>query len=206
MQEQKKGYRYQDPRGVIRDPIDKVAFNVIKPAPWWAHCTPEPKYKKTEEKKQMSDAFKEGKVPDFYAEPNGKAKISEKALELQIVGKMADKFEKNVVDTESMVQRAQAACDAVEYMASHMQMNWTEYLDWVKKALEDSRMHKMAIESENRQILQGMKDIRQFLLDPKHEEEMKRLKDFLDTCDRLKKLKDSGFLDQVCDVLLKVNQ
>jgi len=49
-----------------------------------------------------------------------------------------------------------------------------------------------------------MADVRKFFLEKEHITEIERLKEFLDLCDRFKKLKDSGVLDVITDVILKL--
>jgi hypothetical protein len=50
----------------------------------------------------------------------------------------------------------------------------------------------------------ALKDVRQFFLNENHETEVARLKEFVELCERLQKLKASGFLDTVADTMLKL--
>lgn len=49
-----------------------------------------------------------------------------------------------------------------------------------------------------------MADVRKFFLEKEHVTEIDRLKEFLDLCDRFKKLKDEGVLDVITDCILKL--
>ena len=49
-----------------------------------------------------------------------------------------------------------------------------------------------------------MADVRKFFLEKEHVTEIERLKEFLDLCDRFKKLKDEGVLDVITDCILKL--
>lgn len=49
-----------------------------------------------------------------------------------------------------------------------------------------------------------MADVRRFFLEKDHVTEIDRLKEFLDLCDRFKKLKDAGGLDVITDCILKL--
>lgn len=49
-----------------------------------------------------------------------------------------------------------------------------------------------------------MADVRKFFLEKEHVTEIDRLKEFLDLCDRFKKLKDDGVLDVITDCILKL--
>ena len=66
------------------------------------------------------------------------------------------------------------------------------------------REKKFALESETRQLLSAFGDVRQFFLDDRHEEQVKRLAEFVALCERLKALKETGFLDTVADTMLKL--
>jgi hypothetical protein len=82
-----------------------------------------------------------------------------------------------------------ALCDALESSGS--------------KALETARGIRMSLNSEMAQILAALKDVRIFLGDEKHDEEVRRLREFSDLADRLKVLKESGFLDNIVETLLR---
>lgn len=70
--------------------------------------------------------------------------------------------------------------------------------------VDDVRAFRMTTVADLTTSLIAFKDLRQFFLSEKHEEEMRRLKEFVELCERLKALKDSGFLDVVADTMLKL--
>ena len=70
--------------------------------------------------------------------------------------------------------------------------------------ISDIRGVRMAVAGEVNQIIQPLADIRKFFLAHDHKEEISRLKEFVDLCERLQALKASGFLDSVADTILKV--
>ncbi len=72
--------------------------------------------------------------------------------------------------------------------------------------IAEMRGIKLALVGEVRQMLDGLKDVRSFFLDVRHDEEVKRLKEFIDLCERLKALKESGFLDTVADTMLRLSE
>jgi hypothetical protein len=57
---------------------------------------------------------------------------------------------------------------------------------------------------ELNRTLRELRDIRSFLLDPIHEEEMKKLSQFVELGERLAALKKSGVLDALVDTALKL--
>lgn len=71
------------------------------------------------------------------------------------------------------------------------------------KAIRDVRMNTIP---EVAQMMNSLRDVRKFFLDKDYKEEMVRLREFVELCERLKALKDSGFLDQVADTMLKLEQ
>lgn len=73
-----------------------------------------------------------------------------------------------------------------------------------KSAQQSIRSSRMNIVSECAHVVGALKDVRQFFLGPDYEREQKRLSDFVDLCERLKVLKDSGFLDTVADTMLRL--
>lgn len=74
-----------------------------------------------------------------------------------------------------------------------------------KSAQQDIRNTRMSIVAECSHMVNALKDVRQFFLGPDYERETKRLADFVDLCERLKRLKDSGFLDTVADTMLRLS-
>lgn len=74
----------------------------------------------------------------------------------------------------------------------------------VKIFLNDLRSTRMAAVSEVSQMTQPLKDIRQFFLGHDYETQIKRLKEFVDLCERLEALKENGTLDAVADTMIKL--
>lgn len=70
--------------------------------------------------------------------------------------------------------------------------------------ISDIRAVRMAVALEVNQIIQPLSDIRKFFLAHDHKDEIARLKEFIDLCERLQALKLSGFLDSVADTMLKL--
>ena len=63
----------------------------------------------------------------------------------------------------------------------------------------------MTTTTEVAAMLKPLEDVRQFFLGKDHEAEVARLREFVDLCERLQKLKQSGFLDTVADTMLKLS-
>lgn len=67
------------------------------------------------------------------------------------------------------------------------------------------RSTRMTMISEVASMTNALRDVRKFFLDKDYHEEIKRLREFVELCERLKVLKDSGFLDSIVDTMLKLD-
>jgi hypothetical protein len=63
----------------------------------------------------------------------------------------------------------------------------------------------MTTTTEVSAMMKPLEDLRKFFLGADHETEVARLREFVDLCERLEKLKESGFLDTVADTMLKLS-
>jgi hypothetical protein len=73
-----------------------------------------------------------------------------------------------------------------------------------KHYLEDIRQTRFAVVRETAEMTGPLKEVRQFFLGGEYKEEIARLREFVDLCERLDKLKQSGFLDKVADTMLSL--
>lgn len=73
-----------------------------------------------------------------------------------------------------------------------------------KLYLEDIRQTRFAVVTETASMTKELKDVRQFFLGSDYNEQITRLREFVDLCERLHKLKQSGFLDSVADTMLRL--
>jgi hypothetical protein len=74
-----------------------------------------------------------------------------------------------------------------------------------KETLDELRGLRMATTTEVAAMLKPLEDLRKFFLGAEHDKEIERLREFVDLCERLEKLKQSGFLDTVADTMLKLS-
>lgn len=70
--------------------------------------------------------------------------------------------------------------------------------------IEQIRTTKYAVASEVNQIIAPLREIRQFFMGRDYDQEIARLRDFVELCERLQKLKESGFLDRVADTMIRL--
>lgn len=80
-----------------------------------------------------------------------------------------------------------------------------EELKPIKKAmLEELRSLRMTATHEIAQAIKPLEDVRQFFIGKSHEAEVSRLREFVELCERLERLKKDGFLDAVADTIIKL--
>ena len=190
---------------ILRKPIDKTAALVVKKAPWWAQAppelpAPEPKQLTPKPKKTM-DYYPALKGPQFTTK-NEPGVIQDTA----IVKKLTSMAGKEVAEAEDLLTRANDARVAMDVMANSFKTSWIEFAQSGDERLKELRMLRLANEGEIRQLMASFREVRQFFLDKDYATEIARLKDFVDTCERLQKLKESGFLDSVADTMLKLSK
>ena len=74
-----------------------------------------------------------------------------------------------------------------------------------KEVIDELRGMRTATAMEVAAMLKPLEELRKFFLGDDHEKEIARLREFVDLCERLEKLKESGFLDTVADTMLKLS-
>lgn len=183
-------------------PIDAVAARVIAPAPW--HCKPpEPKpTMKPESTEQPRVRTARKLTEDGYVEEL----INKNDADYVVVDRQTKEAKETLEKSQELLKRAHDTYDAVAFLASSVRGPWDEYSEWVKKELEATRQTRFAIENETRLIMTQFKEVRQFFLGEDYEPQIKRLSEFVALCERLKALKDSGFLDTIADTILRLSE
>jgi len=102
---------------------------------------------------------------------------------------------------EDTIEAKQALREAVEGIGENM-----DKLKPMKKDLiENLRGMRMTTTTEVAAMIKPLEDLRKFFLGAEHDKEINRLREFVDLCERLEKLKKSGFLDTVADTMLKLS-
>jgi hypothetical protein len=189
-----------------------VAARVVARASWWAQAPrPGPIFMK--EQKLERIVGPEGKVSgqsrvrtkmgltsDGYSEELINAKDVAYAAAEAHEGRAKEALRK----TEELQARAQEVWDSIDYLLSHVTEPTNQYLDFINTALKTVREQKMALQAETRGLLGALREVREFFLEDKHETEVRRLVEFVELCERLKRLKDSGFLDTVAETMLRL--
>lgn len=107
-------------------------------------------------------------------------------------------------ETRPLVREAQDARRIVYELCEGLGGEMEKCRADLKIYIEDIRRSRMAVVTEISQISSGLREVRQFFLGGDYKEEIERLRTFVELCERLEKLKASGFLDAVADTMLKL--
>lgn len=208
-----------------RTPIDRVAARVAAPAPWWAKPPeikqqklseiPKQQHKRTTKKKhkKMNTININGSgapiVPnqEYISSSgvkvimvNGQPMMNMDDLKIAICNEIA----KLPKETRPNVLAAQDARRIIDELAGGIGGDMERFRADTKRHLEDIRATRFAMVTETSQMTGPLKEIRQFFLGGDYKEEIARLKEFVDLCERLNALKESGFLDNIADTMLRI--
>jgi hypothetical protein len=116
------------------------------------------------------------------------------------------RMERGVVEQiKKMTEEMKEALDALDYACSHIKRGTMDFVDMeIPKLIREVRTARMALTGETSILTTQLEDLRKFFLGRDYETEMARLREFTELCERLERLKQSGFLDSVADTLLKL--
>lgn len=112
--------------------------------------------------------------------------------------------DKSIGSTSDLLDKAMDARAAMDVMCEQWKKSWFDFIDSSNERLREIRTHRMAMDTETRQLMASLREVRSFFLEKDYQMEIERLRDFVSVCERLQKLKESGFLDTVADTMLKL--
>lgn len=112
----------------------------------------------------------------------------------------------SITDADALVAKALDARAALEVMSDTWKKSWFEFNRESEDRLRELRMTRMSFDTELRTLVAQLREVRQFFLDKDYNSEIGRLREFVEVCERLQRLKESGFLDSVADTMLKLSQ
>lgn len=205
---------------ILWKPIDRTAAFVISKAPWWAHPPQQSKPVETRDastnkrnkptrknKKSMKDFTGQELVRD--GEPrvkttlvNGQEMFNLHDIAVQVVAEINK-------SPQELTPLARATFDARTVLDENLVGLGGLMEDFrakTKAYLDEIRQTRFAVISETASISTGLKDIRQFFHGPTYAEEIKRLTEFVDLCERLQKLQQSGFMEAITDTMLRLSK
>lgn len=108
-------------------------------------------------------------------------------------------------ETNPQVKAAQDARQIINELLDGIGADMAQFRANTKAYLEEIRQTRFAIVTETAQMTKSLTEVRQFFLGSDYKEERARLIEFVDLCERLAKLKESGFLDKIADTMLALS-
>lgn len=155
----------------------------------------------------MSDAIKRTGDDHPAIAPNSVVTrmMSESEKSVEVASSAIKKTERTLSNLDSLVDRALDARAALDIMTDKWRVSWMDFIEQSEERIKTLRETRFAFDSETRLLMASLKEVRQFFLDANHDQEVARLREFVDLCERLQKLKESGFLDTVADTLIKLS-
>lgn len=112
--------------------------------------------------------------------------------------------EKTVNGMIELEARYKLAAEFLDKATDSISESWAVWIKESAEYLNNLRLWRMAVETEVKSGTTALKDISQFLGSEETKQQLKTLKDLVEVGERLKMLKDSGFLDSMTDIMLKV--
>lgn len=212
---------------ILWKPIDRAAAMLLAKAPWWAQpvATPKPEREKKESKPKKArkhmkgtlKAFTEPRITDSAVNyiPNS-SYTSDVGLKVVVVNgqQMIDLDSARALicmeianlprETRPAVKAAEDARQVIAELTEGIGGQMEKFRSDVKLYLEDIRQTRFAVVTETSHMTTHLKEVRQFFLGSDYKEQVGRLREFVELCERLQKLKESGFLDCVADTMLRL--
>lgn len=122
----------------------------------------------------------------------------------EIACELVSKTDEGKIRILELEERFKASAKFLDEATDQISTSWLKWLSDSKEYLDSVRAWRMAIENENRVSIQSCKDALDFLGSEEYKEKMKSMRELIELSERLKSLKDSGFLDSLVDTLVKV--
>lgn len=107
-------------------------------------------------------------------------------------------------ESNLLVEKAEDAAQALDEIASNVQTSWLDTAEALTEFIKEVRSKKIALQIETKSLLSSLTDVRNFFMADDHTSEVQRLTEFVSLCERLEKLKQSGFLDTVADTMIRL--
>lgn len=105
--------------------------------------------------------------------------------------------------TAEAVQTWKSVSEVFEFAAKHFKEEWCNVGADGDALVNRLRSIKMSVTSEVKGCTQALKDLDDFLNPPEGANRIKRMVELVDLCERFQKVKESGVLDQITELLLK---
>jgi hypothetical protein len=108
-------------------------------------------------------------------------------------------------EMSTLIEDTNEAQEALRTAIEGIGENMDKIKPMKKELIENLRGMRMTTTTEVAAMIKPLEDLRKFFLGTEHDKEVERLREFVDLCERLERLKKSGFLDTVADTMLKLS-
>lgn len=122
-----------------------------------------------------------------------------------VAPRMLKTTEKYVRETTNLAEISMEARKALMDALVDIGSVWR---DWEKTSagyIKEVRDFRMVVATELATAKRDLVDIRKFFLEKDHDQEVARIKEFVEVCERLQALKKSGTLDAMVDLVIKLS-
>jgi hypothetical protein len=195
---------------ILRKPIDRVAARVVAEAPWYFKSpdvvakvddVPTKKRKRANKppKTRKMKWITEETLRDDRTPPHDK--IRREDMVQQVIEALHEHDRELKPFIRAAINAVGAMSDAVRNVGSDMDA----FEQGLKKWQGDIRTARMNFVSESGFILNGLKEVRQFFGGNAYEQQMARLSELAELCERLKKLRDDGVIDSLSDTIIRLS-
>ena len=205
----------------VREPVDKITAMVVAPAAWWAKPLPDPELISSEKPQskpkkrniKMSDKAELGIVNGINRgiEKRGGLKVhrinGEDMYSLEEVQALImQQIQDLPKEATPIVKQARESREIIDQLLHGIGGEMERFKTEAGDHIQNIRSTRYTIVSETNTMMNALKDVRQFFMGTDYKEQIDRLRGFVELCERLQKLKESGFLDAVADTMIKLDR
>ena len=177
----------------VRQPIDRQAAIVTSRASW-IHRPP------SNEPPNHMSKVPDSTVPSGRVDSRGEQLYSRDEM-IQYLELAVDRKIKSLTTVEQVALAAQQPIYkgklALEEAMADLDSASARYINSVRQS-------RVGIVTEVNAMMSSLRDVRQFFVGADHTAEITRLREFVDLCERIQKLKSDGTLDAVCETIIKL--
>jgi len=105
---------------------------------------------------------------------------------------------------DAILPKAQDARRAINELIDGLGADIGNFRQSTKAFIEEIRQIRMTMVTETASMTKGLREVRQFFLGGDYKEEITRLREFVELCERLVVLKQNGTLDAITDTMLRL--
>lgn len=105
--------------------------------------------------------------------------------------------------TQEVAQTWKSVSEVLEFAAKNFKEQWCEVEHDGNTLVNGLRSIKMTINSEVKGCTQALRDLDEFLSPGEGATRIKRMAELVELCERFQKVKESGALDAIVELLLK---